>query len=154
MRILEENVRFDELLQDYEEENRGWDGYAIGLEYVTAANRRCQGRWTLVLLSCADVGSVMLPPHNHPIEVIPPPGLSVSEAVHRLKGLPKDRIPNCWERICGIIGRDFSQMRLALEIERGLFKHVDGVHRLLAYWLSEKDQEVRAYVAGEMPALR
>jgi Family of unknown function (DUF6309) len=154
MRILKEDVLFDEILQRYEAENRDWKGYAIGLEYLTAANRRCQDRWTLVLLSGADISSVMLPSHNHPIEVIPPSGLSVSEAVQRLKQLPKDLVPDCWERICGIKERDFSKMHIALEIENGILKHVDGVHRLLAYMLFEKNQEVPAYVAGAMPASR
>ena len=48
--------------------------------------------------------------------------------------------------------RDFSQMHIALEIEDGILKHVDGVHQLLAYVLFEKTQEIRAYVAGVMPA--
>jgi|ERR1035437_3722689 hypothetical protein len=152
MRILKEVVPFDEILECYADEHHGWKGYEIGLEYLTSANRRCQGRWTLVLLSDADIANVMLPSHNHPIEVIPASGLSVYEAVQRLKQLPKDRIPDCWERICEIKDRDFSQMHIALEIENGILKHVDGVHRLLAYVLFEKNQEVRAYVAGVMPA--
>ncbi len=41
----------------------------IGLEYLTSANRRCNGRWTLVLLSGADIVNVVLPSHNHPIVI-------------------------------------------------------------------------------------
>jgi hypothetical protein len=95
----------------------------------------------------------MLPSHNHPIQGIPPPGLSVSDAVHRLRQLPKDQIPECWKRISRIKERDFSLMHIALEVENGVFKHVDGVHRLLAYVLFDKDQEVLANVAGVMPAI-
>src|SRR5258707_635251 len=52
----------------------------------------------------------LLPSHNHPIEVVPASGLSVYEAVQKLKPLTKSQIPDCWERICGIKERDFSQM--------------------------------------------
>jgi hypothetical protein len=107
-----------------------------------------------VLLSSADIANVMLPSHNHPIEVIPAPGLTVCEAAQKLKHLPKGQIPDCWERILGIKERDFSQMHIALEVENRILKHVDGVHRLLAFALFEKDQEVLAYVAGVMPASR
>jgi hypothetical protein len=152
MRILKDAVQFDEILQHYEKENRGWDGYAIGLEYLAAANRRCQGRWTLVVLSTTDIENVMLPCHNHEIEVIPSAGLSVSAAVQRLEHLPKERMKDCWSRICGIKERDFTQMRIALEAENGTLKHVDGIHRLLAYALFQRDEEILAYVAGAAPA--
>jgi len=152
MRIMEEAVPFDEIFRCYEEENRGWLGFAVGIDYLTAANTRCQGRWTLVFLSDADIVRVMLPLHNHPLEVIPQSGLSVSAAVQRLKQLPKDQMPDCWERINKQKERDFSQMHIALESDNGILKHVDGVHRLLAYVLFDKDQEVPAYVAGAMPS--
>jgi hypothetical protein len=95
MRILKEKVPFDEIRRRYDEEHRGWKGYSIGLDYLTTANERCQGRWTLVLLSGADIANVMLPWHKHEIEVIPPTGLSVAEAAQRLKQLPKDQMPDC-----------------------------------------------------------
>jgi hypothetical protein len=148
MRIVKAAVPFDEILACYEVEHRGWEGYDIGLQYLHAANTRCQGRWALVLLSKTDIAGLMLPWHNHTIEVIPQSGLSVPAAVERLKQLPKDQMPDCWERISKIGERDFSQMHIALEIENGILKHVDGVHRLLAYGLFQKDDEVPAYVAG------
>ena len=150
MRILKEAVPFDEILACYEQENRGWPGYAIGIDYLNAANARCQGKWTLMSLSNADVSSVMLPYHrHHGFEVIPQSGLSVSAAVERLKQLPKDQMPGCWKRISDLGQRDFSHMHIALESENGILKHVDGVHRLLAYGLFEKGHDVLAYVAGD-----
>jgi len=154
MDILKENVSFDEVLAHYRQEHSGWEGYAIGLDYLNASNKRYQGKWTLVLLSSADIAGVMLPSHNHPIEVIPPSGLSVSDAAQRLKSLPKDQMSNCWKRICGINERDFSQMHLALEIENSMLKHVDGVHRLLSYVYFQKGDTVHAYVAGKLHAER
>jgi hypothetical protein len=149
VRIVKGAVAFEkEILPCYEVENRESKGFAVGHEYLTAANTRCRGRWTLVLLSGADIASVMLPLHNHPIEVIPRTGLSVSAAAQRLQQIPKDQIPKCWENICSHKERDFSQTHICLESENSIFKHVDGVHRLLAYVLFEKDQEVPAYVAG------
>ena len=102
MRILKESVPFSEVLAHYEEEHSGYEGYEIGLVYLNAANQRCQGTWTLVSLSSSHVARVLLPSHHHDIEVIPPSGLRVSEAVQRLKDLPKDQMQNCWKRIRGI----------------------------------------------------
>jgi hypothetical protein len=148
MQIVRDAVSFEEeILPCYERENSGSKGFAVGLEYLRAANTRCQGTWTLVLLSGADIADVMLPLHRHPIEVIPQSGLSVSAAVERVRQLPKNQMPTCWENISSHKGRDFSQTHICLESENGIFKHVDGVHRLLAYVLFEKDQAVPAYVA-------
>jgi hypothetical protein len=156
MRILKEAVPFDEILTCYEEENRGSEGHDVGLQYLHCANTRCKGRWTLASLSSGDIANVMLPWHRHDLEVIPWSGLSVPAAVQRLKQLPKEQMPKCWKRISGIGRRDFSQMHIALEIENGVLKHVDGVHRLLAYGLFEKDHDVLAYIARYpgMPASR
>jgi hypothetical protein len=94
----------------------------------------------------------MLPYHrHHGFEVIPQSGLSVSAAVERLKQLPKDHMPDCWKRIGDLGQRDFSQKHIALESENGILKHVDGVHRLLAYGLFEKNHNVLAYVANYSP---
>lgn len=82
------------------------------------------------------------------IEVIPQSGLSVSAAVQRVRQLPKQQMPERWDRISKIKDRDFSQMRIAIEIENSTLKHVDGVHRLLAYRLFDKHQDLCAYVAG------
>jgi hypothetical protein len=45
-------------------------------------------------------------------------------------------------------------MRLALEIEKGMLKHVDGVHRLLSYVYFQKGDTVHAYVAVKIHAER
>ena len=148
MRIIKAGVDFSKVLRDYDVEHRGFAGYDISLQYLYAANTRWQGRWGLVLLSAPDIAKVMLPSHNHPIAVIPQSGLSVHAAVQRLQQLPKEQMPECWERISKIKNRDFSQMHLALQIENGVLTHVDGVHRLLSYGLFKMDQDVLAYVAG------
>jgi hypothetical protein len=72
----------------------------------------------------------------------------VSAAVGRLRQLPKNQLSECWERISAWKERNFSQTHICLESEDGILKHVDGVHRLLAYALFERDQEVPAFVAG------
>jgi hypothetical protein len=147
--MLKEAVAFqEEIMRFYELENRESKEFAVGQEYLTAANTRCQGRWTLVLVSGTDIASVMLPLHRHPIEVIPESGLSVFSAVQRLQQVPKDQMPKCWDNISSHKERDFSQTHICLESENGILKHVDGVHRLLAYVLFGKGQEVPAYVAG------
>lgn len=148
MQIVKDGVSFEEeIIPAYERENRGFKGYAVGLDYLKAANTRCQGRWTLVLLSAPEIADVILPLHNHPIEVIPQSGLSVSAAVQRLKHLPKDQMPDCWERISAQKERNFPQTYICLASDNRVLKHVDGVHRLLAYVLFEKNAEVPAYIA-------
>ena len=149
MRVIKPTVGFEEeILRDYEVEHNGFDGYAIGLEYLDAANRRWLGRWSLVLLSTMEIANIMLPSHNHPIAVIPQPGLPVYAAVQRVQQLPKDQMPECWERIIKIKNRDFSKMHLALQAENGVLAHVDGVHRLLSYGLFKMKQDMLAYVAA------
>ena len=152
MQIIKAAVGFkEEVLRDYEVEHRGFAGYDIGLQYLDTANTRCQGKWGLVLLSAPEIAKIVLPAHNHPIAVIPESGLSVYDAAQRLQQLPKDQMPDCWERIIKIKDRDFSKMHLALQIENSVLTHVDGVHRLLSYGLFKMDQntqEVLAYVAG------
>src|ERR1700681_297526 len=107
MQIVRDAVSFEEeILPCYERENSGSKGFAVGLEYLRAANTRCQGTWTLVLLS-ADIADVMLPLHRHPIEVIPQSGLSVSAAVERVRQLPKNQMPTCWENISSYKGSEF-----------------------------------------------
>jgi hypothetical protein len=149
VQIVKQRVSYEEeILRDYEAEHCGFEGYEIGLDYLRAANTHWQGRWSLVLLSAADIANVMLPLHHHGIEVIPQSGLSVSAAVQRVRWLPKEQMPKCWDRISKIKDRDFSQMRICLASEEGVLKHVDGVHRLLAYGLFNKNEELSAYVAG------
>ena len=65
MRIVKEIVSFDdEIVPTYEQENRGFEGYAVGLDYLSAANTRCPGEWALALISKTDIANVMLPLHR------------------------------------------------------------------------------------------
>jgi hypothetical protein len=149
MRILKQPVSYEqEVLRDYEGEHRGFEGYQIGLDYLNAANTRWRGRWGLALLSPTEIANVMLPLHRHPIEVIPQSGLSVAAPVQRLRKLPKDQMPKCWERIDKIMNRDFSKMHIAVQMDNDILTHVDGLHRLLAYGLVKHDQDILAYIAG------
>jgi hypothetical protein len=150
MRIVKAVSFEQEVLRDYETEHRGYDGYEISLKYLHEANTRWQGRWSLVRLNATDIANIILPGHNHPITVVPPSGLSVFDAVQRFKQIPKDQIPECWKRISAIETLDFSKMHIALQMEGNILKHVDGVHRLLAYSLFDKDDEVSAYVAANV----
>jgi len=150
MRTLKEAVSFDEeIMPTYELQNSEatLEAFRVGQDYLRNANARCHIKWSLALISKEDIANVVLPWHKHGFEVIPQSGLSVSTAVQRLKQLPKDQMPKCWIRITSHENRDYSQTHVCLALEHGVLKHVDGVHRLLAYVLFEKDQEVPAYVA-------
>jgi hypothetical protein len=47
-------------------------------------------------------------------------------------------MPECWGRISAQKEHNFSQTHICLALENGVLKHVDGVHRLLAYVLFER----------------
>jgi hypothetical protein len=148
MRIVKEVVSFDdEIVPTYEQENRGFEGYAVGLDYLRAANTRCHGEWALVLISKTDIANVMLPLHRHPAVLIPDSGLSVAAAALRVPQF-RELNPKCWKRIIAQKDCDFSQMHVCLALENGVLKHVDGLHRLLAYVIFEKDADVPAYIAN------
>jgi len=55
---------------------------------------------------------------------------------------------HCLENISSHKTRDVSRSHVFLKFEDGCLKHLDGLHRLLAWTLFEKDDEVPAYVAG------
>src|SRR5882724_4268295 len=112
MQNLKHAVSFEEeILPTYERENRGSKGYAVGLDYLRAANTRCHGKWTLALMSKAEIANVVVPAHRHPAELIPDSGLSVADAAIRVPQF-RDVNPECWERISAQEDRDFSQTHI------------------------------------------
>lgn len=149
VQIVKEGVAFEEVRQAYVTENAGADGYTVGLDYLEGANKSCEGKWTLALLSPIDIPNVMVPEHNHDIPVVPKGGLSVSAAVQRLQQLPRDQTFKCWKRIDAQNERDYTNSHICLKWENGVLHHVDGFHRMLAYVLFGKTEMVSAFVAGD-----
>jgi hypothetical protein len=116
--------------------------------------------WAKVLLSPDDLGSIMLPRHDHGVSLVPPDGSSVSEALKKLDRL--DHSTECYRRI-----EQFSDPRTSavfLSVApindprypdyKGLvdrryqgLTHLDGLHRLIA-WARENKRAIPAYVAG------
>ncbi|HEX3742206.1 MAG TPA: DUF6309 family protein [Terriglobales bacterium] len=147
-------VAFEEVRDCYKTEHDRTEGFDVGLDYLEAANNICGGKWTLMLLSSRDIPNVMVPAHNHDIDVVPKGQLlSVSAALQRLQQLPKEKTLKCWDRINAQQNRDYTKSHICLKWENGVLHHVDGFHRMLAYVLFEKAEIVSAFVAGDRKAV-
>ena len=143
-------VTFEEVRKSFQHENRASDSYQWTDDELEQADKQFNDKWTLVRLSRTDILNIMLPRHEHGIELIPHPGLAVSAAVERLRMLlHQNEIEPCLKNISSHKGRDFSETHVFLKFEDGRLKHLDGLHRLLAWVFFEKNDDVPAYVAGE-----
>ena len=118
------------------------------------------GNWTQVVLTPEEVLAVLLPQHNHGVNLVPAAGSSVSEAVRKLDVV--DRLTECYNRIQEFSGALTSAVFLSAApisdpvyldykglLSRGCtgLTHLDGLHRLVA-WGWENKRDVPAYVAG------
>jgi len=151
MEILKKDVELNEVLSCYERENQGSASFEYAKGLLAHADRDAGGGWTLVLFSRAEILDIMLPDHRHPREnqnvLIPKPGMTVSTAAARVKDITQEK-GLCWENIHSHKDRDFSQVHIFLQYQNGVFMNLDGLHRLLAWAVFEKREEIGAYVAG------
>jgi hypothetical protein len=157
MKILKKDVELDEALSCYDRENQGSAtnresaSFRWARGYLAQKSLEVGGKWTLVLLSTQDILNIMLPDHRHPrenlVELIPKPGMLVSAAAERVRELTQET-GLCWENIYSHKERDFSEAHIFLKYQNGGFMNLDGLHRLLAWVLFEKTDEVPAYVIG------
>lgn len=117
------------------------------------------GVWIYTLLQPAELLPVLLPHHNHAVNLVPPAGSTVSGTVPKLSGLPRNS--ECYLRIQQFSGTRTIPIFLSSApinhprypdynglISRGCtgLTHLDGLHRLLA-WSLENKRDVPAYVA-------
>lgn len=157
---LRGKVDFDEVRCTYlranPDSNFGSTTYALGL--LTAANQQFR-EWHEVELSSSDVPTIMLPWHRHKeFELVPTSGLTVGEALLRLPQAPRGH--ECLRRVDQLATEPASTIYLSTAPLRGYadyrelvlrgysgLTHLDGLHRLLAWARSGRDQ-FAAYVAG------
>ncbi len=138
-------------------ERNGWPLGALEI-----ANRQF-GRWTHLVLSPEEVLAVLLPHHDHGVNLVPAAGSSVSDTIRELDHL--ERVTECSKRIHQFLGTLTPVVFLsAAPIDdpgypdyRGLLRrgcvgltHLDGLHRLVA-WGWENKRDVPVYVAGLTP---
>jgi hypothetical protein len=149
MEILEQTVAFNEVLGRFECENRESKSFGWARGELVKANGETGINWTLVLLSREDILSIMLPHHCHPpqITLIPKMGLDVAAAAVIIPDSTRE-IGECWDNIHSHKGRDFSQTCVFLRFGDSRLWHIDGLHRLLAWAIFEKTEEINAYVVG------
>jgi hypothetical protein len=156
----ESEIDFEEVKATFARDNvQTPERNAWPLGALEAANRQF-GRWTRVVLSPDEVRTVMLPRHDHRVNLVPALGLTVSEAIKRLDSV--DRSSECYQRIQQFFSRTTPAVFLSAApisdprysdyaglLDRGYrgLTHLDGLHRLIA-WGQENIRSVPAYVAG------
>jgi len=158
---IQASVDFDEVLSAFEGDNlttpdrNDWPRGALKI-----ANQQL-GRWKKVMLSPDELGTIMLPQHDHGVFIVPPSGSTVAEAVRKLPTM--DRSTEYYRRIQQFFDSRTSLIYLsAAPIDdpqywdykgivdsgyRGL-THLDGLHRLFAWEQEARKRYVPAYVAG------
>ena len=150
MKVLTK-ATFDEVLNCHDHENLGSASFLYAAGQLRTADKEVGGMWTLVTLSREDILNIMLPDHRHPAEnqdeLIPKPGLTVSAAAARVREVTHEA-GLCWDNIHSHKNLDFSQTHIFLKSETNGLKHLDGLHRLLAWVVFDKKEQVPAYIAG------
>jgi hypothetical protein len=157
MKTLKKDVQIEEVLECYDHENQGSTtnresaSFRWARGYLAQKSLEVGGKWTLVLLSKEEIPKIMLPNHRHPREnpkiLIQNLGMTVSEAAARVPEIT-EQAGECWENIESHKDRDFSQVHIFLQYQNDGFLNLDGLHRLLAWVIFEKKEEIAAYVAG------
>lgn len=135
-------------------ERNGWPLGALEI-----ANRQF-ATWTYVILMVAEVLTVLLPHHDHGVNLVSITGSTVSDTVPAVSRL--NRTTECYARIQQFLGAQTQTVYLSADpindpqygdyhglIARGCrgLTHLDGLHRLIAWGLENK-RDVPAYVAG------
>jgi hypothetical protein len=151
MKVLKNDVKLAEVLNCYKLENQGSESFQYALDLLTQKSHESKDRWTLTLLAKEDVLAIILPHHRHPknpaVVVIPPQGMAVAAAAERVRDITQEAGP-CWENIRSHKDRDFSNVHVFLQYQNGGFMNLDGLHRLLAWALFERTEEIPTYVVG------
>ena len=154
METLKKDVELNEVLSCHERENQGSESFQYAVDLLMQKSHESGGGWTLVLLAREDILATILPHHRHPknpaVVVIPQPGMAVAAAANKVKDITQEAGP-CWENIRSHKDRDFSQVHVFLQYQNGGFMNLDGLHRLLAWVIFEKTEEIAGYVIGLPP---
>jgi hypothetical protein len=146
MRVLGD-AKFEDVLACCQRENAGSTTLPWTIRELEKADRNGSGRWKLVMLSREDILRVVLPHHCRcGVELVPESGLTVLAAAATARAVTGET-GECWNNIAFQKSRDFSQTHIFLKTENGGLSHLDGLHRLLAWVIFEKQEELHAYVA-------
>src|SRR5271167_851703 len=145
-------MNFEEVKTRFLSENslaEGSNEYACRL--LAKANEEANGEWASVHLSKARILDIMLRPHRHgQDELISRSGLTVAAAMKKAQsGVYRSRNPVCWKIIDFHKDRPLSCVFLStrpidatdyreLAGWEGHLVHLDGLHRFLAWGLSNR----------------
>jgi hypothetical protein len=145
MRTLED-AKFEDVLACYDRENAGSEALDCGAGYLRAADNNGAGKWILLMLSMEEALNIMLPHHRRcGVELVPVSGLTVSAAADTAEAIT-GKAGKCWGNIASSKDRDFSKMHVFVKAENNRLTHLDGLHRLLAWALFDRQIELHAYV--------
>lgn len=175
MAYLIRTVNFKEVLEFFDEKhaNHLCDTNEFSRTLLTKANGRFNDSWALVGLSRDQVLDIILPHHiseGGSVHLVPTTGSTVRAAVKKIEHTSPDAYqsasPNCWKKISYWMTADFSPVFLStvpvdsVDYEglidyNGHLVHLDGLHRLIAWALTEVhtgsidvDHKFLAYLAG------
>ncbi len=150
LKILRE-VDWPEVRSRYTCEHRG-GSLSDFLDHLERSGEKYAHNWAEVLISREEALGVRLPPHDHR----PSPKLEVGLLVCCAAEIFTEPVlgnetAECLDRIRSHRNRDFSRTLIFLEFCDDSLRHLDGLHRLLAYAIYGLTQEIPAFVCG-LPA--
>jgi uncharacterized protein DUF6309 len=157
---IQRRATYDEVKSKFLEDNlatperNGWPLGALEIANIQFGN------WAQVILGPDDVLTVLLPKHDHEVNLVPAAGSNVLEAVTKFETM--NQLTECYKRIQQFSNPATPIVFLSVKpiehphysdyhglITRGCcaLTHLDGLHRLVA-WGFENKRDVPAYVAG------
>jgi hypothetical protein len=150
MTILPDKVDTQQVVDRYKLEHRGPEGREESIRCLEKLSKEHEGNWVKVLISRKDTLGVRLPEHKHDASVnLCENGIPVSVAAKRFKQAVLSNEPaECLDRIRSQEKRDFSRTCLFLQFQDNTLRHVDGLHRLLAYAIYGHTVQIPAFVVG------
>ncbi|MGA8274526.1 MAG: DUF6309 family protein [Candidatus Sulfotelmatobacter sp.] len=176
--MLRNTISFPEVLDFFDQQHPirtdNTNEHARGL--LIQADKKFGAEWALVSLDSEDVLNIMLPHHiseGGKVGLIPRTGMTVFAAAKKIQDMSIDAYrsanPVCWGKIDYWNGRQLTPVFLSVTpVEHddyagfidyhGHLIHIDGLHRLIAWSLSQSERGERApaeegenllaYVAG------
>lgn len=171
-----QTVSFSEVLRVFKKEYIEYSGYRSDTHNYTRrilvnANKQFQGQWALVYLGKRQIGNIVLPWHlgeGGRVELVPKQGATLRKVLKKFDNLKfyqeyKKSNPICWRKIIYLKKQRPTPLFLTtvplekklsyndLIVQDNQLVHLDGLHRLLAWGLSNRIKgygEIKAYIAG------
>ncbi|OGE80970.1 MAG: hypothetical protein A3E98_03095 [Candidatus Doudnabacteria bacterium RIFCSPHIGHO2_12_FULL_48_11] len=159
-------ITFDSILKafdgqhDVKKGSNSWTRNAL-----IAANNQFNGKWSFNTLNKEQLLKIVLPYHTSEhggIELVPKSGMTIEDTINKIKSIPDYNIrnPDCWKKIVYLKQVPMNPVFLSVSLPSWPdyqdiillpgehFIHLDGLHRLIAWGLDDRLDEVTAFIAG------